>query len=359
MRCAIRLASIVLASASLLAGCGSSTGTDDLGTNDLSGQDLTPSPGDALDLSIPDAPPPNDLGGADLLAVSFVTITPASGMVAVGATLPLTATAHLNDGTSQDVTALASWASAVPTIAKVSNVAGTKGVATGISAGMTDVYAVYAGLGATAKLTVPVPTVTVTSIAVAPTSASVAVGATRQFTATATYSNSTTGDVTHLASWGSDAIAVATVSSSGGTEGLATGQAAGVAHIVASFGGQTGQGTLTVTASTPSPVGITGCTAANASTFCPGPTANRYCITTWGSGYCTIDCSPGDGGTNFMCPTGSTCYQIGPNNMPPRWYCLRDCGSTADCATGSNTTCYFATTSADGGVGKGACLNPN
>ncbi len=348
----------VTLAAALSAGACDSSGP---GTDDLAGEvDLSGATSDAaVDLSIPDAPVPPDLLGADLLALSFIDIAPQSGTVAVGATLPLKATGHYNNGTVQDVTGLASWASAQPTIVKVSDAAGTKGVATGISSGGTDVYAVYGGQGATAHVTVPVPTVTVTKIVVSPSTASIAVGSTKQFTATATYSNATSGDVTHLAAWFSDAIAVATVSNAGGNEGLATGQAAGVAHIIASFGGVTGQGTLTVTSSTPSPVGITGCTAANAATFCPGPAGNRYCITTWGSGYCTVDCSPGDGGTNFMCPTGSTCYEIGPNNAPPRWYCLRDCGGTPDCAAGSNTTCFFSTTSADGGVGKGACLNPN
>ncbi len=95
-------------------------------------------------------------------------------------------------------------------------------------------YCIYAsGSGATLE-----------GVAVAPTSATIAAGASQQFTATGTYSDASTQDLTSQATWSSSSPAVANVNSSG----LATGLAAGATTISASFNGKTGSGTLTVQA---------------------------------------------------------------------------------------------------------------
>lgn len=84
---------------------------------------------------------------------------------------------------------------------------------------------------------------TLSSLTIAAAAPVVAIGQTDQFTATATYPDGTTGDVTSLATWSSDNTVVATISSTG----LATGGAAGTAHISATLGGHTASGTLIVT----------------------------------------------------------------------------------------------------------------
>ncbi|HEX4485081.1 MAG TPA: Ig-like domain-containing protein, partial [Terriglobales bacterium] len=86
---------------------------------------------------------------------------------------------------------------------------------------------------------------TVKSIAVTPATVSIVKGKTQQFTAVATYTNNTTGDVTATANWTSSSTAIATIS-----KGLATGVAAGAANMTASVTGSTitGVGKLTVTA---------------------------------------------------------------------------------------------------------------
>ena len=71
------------------------------------------------------------------------------------------------------------------------------------------------------------------SITVHPQSATIAVGATQQFTATGTFTNGQTEDVSSGATWTSSAPGVASVSSSG----LATGKTAGNASIQADFSG--------------------------------------------------------------------------------------------------------------------------
>ncbi|MGZ6005649.1 MAG: N,N-dimethylformamidase beta subunit family domain-containing protein, partial [Candidatus Saccharimonadales bacterium] len=88
----------------------------------------------------------------------------------------------------------------------------------------------------------PAPGPTLTSIAVAPTSPSIAIGATQQFTATGTYSDSSTQDLSNQVAWTSANTSVATISASG----LATGVSAGSTTISASLSGVSGNTTLTV-----------------------------------------------------------------------------------------------------------------
>ena len=86
---------------------------------------------------------------------------------------------------------------------------------------------------------------TLTSLAVTPASPSVAAGLTQQFTATATYSDGTTADVTSSVTWASDDTTVATIDATG----LATGVSQGTANVTATVGGVTSNSdALTVTA---------------------------------------------------------------------------------------------------------------
>src|SRR6266478_4829127 len=87
------------------------------------------------------------------------------------------------------------------------------------------------------------PTKTLSSIAVTPASpAHLKVGATQQFTATGTYSDNTTADITSTVTWASGTPATATIS----TAGLATGVAQGTTQISASLSGVASPGvTLT------------------------------------------------------------------------------------------------------------------
>ncbi len=116
-----------------------------------------------------------------------------------------------------------------------------------------------------ATYTVIVTPITVTSIAVTPTSFSIPASATHQFMATATYSNSTTSDVTTNIStpnatttWTAVDVAPASgVASVGPANGLATGLAVGTSDITATFGGQSGTAALTVTSATLTSIAVT------------------------------------------------------------------------------------------------------
>ena len=82
------------------------------------------------------------------------------------------------------------------------------------------------------------------SIAVTPANPSVAKGLTQQFTATGTFSDSTTQNLTSQVTWASATTSVATINAAG----LATAVAPGTSTISAALGGVTGSTVLTVTA---------------------------------------------------------------------------------------------------------------
>ncbi len=93
--------------------------------------------------------------------------------------------------------------------------------------------------------------VTVTGIAVTPTNPTITVGSAQQFTATATFSDSTTGNITTIVNWTSSNTAVATITATG----LAKGVAQGTTTIQASYSSASGSTTLTV-APAPSFAGV-------------------------------------------------------------------------------------------------------
>ena len=96
----------------------------------------------------------------------------------------------------------------------------------------------------------PPPAPTLTSITVTPANPSILTGASQQFTATGTYSDGSTQNITSQATWTSSNTGVATIS----TAGLATGVSVGDTTISATLAGVTGSTPLTVQ---PAPLAIT------------------------------------------------------------------------------------------------------
>jgi Domain of unknown function (DUF1929)/Bacterial Ig-like domain (group 2) len=94
-----------------------------------------------------------------------------------------------------------------------------------------------------------------TSIAVTPAQSSVAVGSTQQFTATGTYNNGTTNNITTSVTWSSSNAAAATISNTSGSQGLATGVAVGSTTITASVNTIKGSTSLAVQNATTAAVG--------------------------------------------------------------------------------------------------------
>ena len=88
---------------------------------------------------------------------------------------------------------------------------------------------------------------TLSSVAVTPADPSVPFGGTLQLTATGTYSDGTTMDLTKQAAWSSSGSAV-TVSNTSGSQGLASGVSVGSATVTAALSGVSGSTLVTVTA---------------------------------------------------------------------------------------------------------------
>jgi uncharacterized protein YjdB len=176
-----------------------------------------------------------------------ITATPSPAAVIVGGTVAFTATGHYSDGSTQDLTTQATWNSANPAVATIVS---NTGVAIGVAAGGPDTITVsFSGVSGTASLTVTAPP-TLQSIAVTPSAATVNVGSTVAFTATGSYSDGSSKNVTTQAGWTSSSVVATIVTNTGVATGVAAG---GPATITASLSGIKGTASLTVTASPPAP----------------------------------------------------------------------------------------------------------
>ena len=98
--------------------------------------------------------------------------------------------------------------------------------------------------GVTGTTVLTVTAAVLQSIAVTPANPSIAKGLTEQFTATGTFSDNSTEDLTNQVTWASATPATATISGTG----LATSVGQGTSTITATMSGLTGTTVLTVTA---------------------------------------------------------------------------------------------------------------
>lgn len=168
------------------------------------------------------------------VTLSSIAIVPMTASANSGETVQYTATGTYTDGTTQDLTATVMWQSSNVSVATIDST----GLATAVSVGSTTVTAELQGvLSNTASLTVNNGLV---SIAVTPTNASINTGGTQQFTATGTYADHTTADISTAVTWLSSNTSVGTIN----TTGLATGVAAGSSTITASQSGITSTGAM-------------------------------------------------------------------------------------------------------------------
>ena len=176
---------------------------------------------------------------------SPLLIEAASSSIYPDYTIQMTAIAYLDDLGPQDVTLQAKWSSSDTGVATVSS----SGLVTGRSMGTAVISAFYemdrASFTVTVQAGSPLESITVT-----PSSASIVNGTTQQFTATGTFIDNSTMDISSLVAWGTTNPAVAVVDAAG----LATAKGSGTVTISASYQGigsisSGGNATLTVTPS--------------------------------------------------------------------------------------------------------------
>lgn len=174
------------------------------------------------------------------VTLQSITVSPGTVSTNKGLSQQFAAAGVFSDGTatiSQDITTLVSWSSSTTSVATIN----AQGLATGVSAGTTNITAQWNGITSPAA-TLTVSNEALTSIAITAPAPSVKEGNTLQLTATGTFADNTTQDMTSQVTWNSANPDVATVDSSG----LVTGVVAGRATITGTAGGITGSIQLTV-----------------------------------------------------------------------------------------------------------------
>lgn len=181
--------------------------------------------------------------------VSSIQVSPNSMSIGMGAQQQFHATAHLSDGSSQDVTSSAQWSSSDSNIANVS----AGGVATGSASGTVTIKAQSGSLSSNATLTITAAAANLVSIAISPAASSMPVNTSQQFTATGSYSDGSSADITSLVTWSSSNTGKATVSATG----MVSATAAGSTNISADFAGVSQSTSLTITAPTIVSIAVT------------------------------------------------------------------------------------------------------
>ena len=175
--------------------------------------------------------------GQSLVEVVSIAVTPDSPSKAEGLTQQFTATGTFTDSTTQDLTATVAWTSSATTVATISST----GLATAVGQGTTTITATSDGIPGSTVLTVTVAELQ--SIAVTPANPSLAEGQAQQFTATGTFTDGATQNLTATAAWTSSNTAVATIIDS---TGLATAVGEGTTVITATSAGVQGSTALIV-----------------------------------------------------------------------------------------------------------------
>lgn len=234
--------------------------------------------------------------GSGPVVLQSIQINPSSAFVPPGTTQAFTATGQYSDGSAKDLTTTVQWSCLLPNLATVSSTSPTQGVARGNATGTVLITASSGSISNSARLTITNVTVPSGGLVVTPPAATIGFGDQQQFTATATFSDMSTLDVTNAATW---TLSPGFITSD---SGLAIGQtltSTGVTNnVTARFGGQSAQATLTVDLSNlvsisvlpskPSIAKNTQLQFAILGTFKDGSTRDVSTLATWSSSDTTV-----------------------------------------------------------------------
>ncbi len=157
--------------------------------------------------------------------------------MALGDSERFEATGIFKDGSREDLTSVVQWSSSHPSMVAVDQT----GKAVAKQSGTADITAMIGAIAASAKLTIP--PAAIVSITIVPPSSSVGKGQAIQLTASGTFTDGSTKDISTSVTWVSSTPGVAAVSATG----LVTGIAAGTSSITATSGSVRGAENFTVT----------------------------------------------------------------------------------------------------------------
>jgi len=213
----------------------------------------------------------NDAGTADIRAaydgipgfvtlasshVGSIAVTPTSTSMPKGLTQQFVAIGTLSGGcsTTQSLTTWATWSTSNAGVATISNASSSKGLATALAVGSTNITALFDSVTSSPTATLTVTPAVLTAIDVTPKNTSIALGLTQQYKAKGTYSDGSMLDLTSAVTWISSQSGVASMSIS--TNGLATSVAQGTTTITASLFNVTSNNSATLTVTPPVLVSI-------------------------------------------------------------------------------------------------------
>jgi|SRR5579871_705377 len=180
------------------------------------------------------------------VTLQSVLITPQAAAVSLGKNQQFTATAVFSDGTKKDVTSAATWSSAQP---KIASIDGT-GIASSKALGTTPISALYLSVTGSSALTVNAAGLV--SIVVGPQSSSLTPNHSVQLSATGTFTDGSTQDVSSTVAWSSTPGNIVTVNG-----GLATAKSLGTATVTATSNNLSASATVAVVAPLLQSVSIT------------------------------------------------------------------------------------------------------
>ncbi len=149
-------------------------------------------------------------GGSTPKTLISIAVTPVNPSIPVQTNQRFSATGTFSDNTKQDLTSSVTWTSSNSQVATIDVV----GIATSVAAGTTTITATSNGISGTTTLTVT--SGTLVSLDIQPANPSTPLGTPFQFSATGTFSDTTTQDLTTSATWSSSDTSVATISNATG-----------------------------------------------------------------------------------------------------------------------------------------------
>ena len=238
--------------------------------------------------------------------LTSIAVTPANQSLVVGGTLQFTATGIYSDNSQQNLTSTATWSSSNQTNATISS----SGLATGLMAGSTTISATVNGINGFTTLTVVNVPPTLQTITVSPSNAMIAAGLNQPYTAQGTFSDGSMQNLTSSVQWSSAAPAVATISNTPGSAGLATAVAIGSTSITATLGSVSGSANLSVSAAAMASIEISPQSASIApessaqfsatALFTDGSSSNVTSSVQWGSSVSTVAIISNTAGTQGL-----------------------------------------------------------
>jgi hypothetical protein len=188
----------------------------------------------------------------DLSNLVSVAVLPASPMVANNTPITFSVIGTFNDGSTRDITSLATWLSSDDTVA--TNFGALPNVFSVAASSVPAVATITASFGTVSTLapstTLTVSDATLQSIALSPTNASIASGTRVTYTAVGTFSDGSTQDLSSIVKWSVLAGSGAATVSKGIVKGTAAGAITVNATSLPNLGSVLGSAAATVSAAT-------------------------------------------------------------------------------------------------------------